>query len=128
MRPLRFLMLLAFVFAPTACDDRATVQAHRLAELEAKLKARTPAQIAFSDCLSPIDAERTKALLNLDQQEMKLMAAGQSRAPAIIERRRLEEKFCAAEAECGARIANKDRGLVYGESFALCIAESKKGR
>lgn len=126
MKPLRFLMLLVFGCVLSACEDHATAQARRLAELEAKLKARTPAQIAFEACLSPIHAERTKAFLDLDRQEEQMMATSQSTAPVIIERRRLEERFCSAEAECTAQLVNKDRSLVYGESFAHCISEGKE--
>lgn len=51
------------------------------------------------------------------EQAAELERARKSVAPHVLRRRRLEERYCAAEARCVADAVREHKELVYGTTF-----------
>lgn len=56
------------------------------------------------------------------EESHELRRNNRSIAPLIIEHRRLEERWCEAEARCAAGAVPDNKDLIYGETFWLCIS------
>lgn len=60
----------------------------------------------------------------LEEQGYALVRNGQSVAPVVLERRRLQEQWCTVEAQCVSDRVSEHKQLAYGETFASCLREA----
>jgi hypothetical protein len=86
----------------------------------------SPPESRFSDravieCIKKGTAGMESKFKSLEDQANALRRANASAAPVVLQRRRLEEEWCAVEASCAAKTAKEHKELMYGEVFGLCL-------
>src|SRR5216110_3413163 len=76
---------------------------------------------AVVQCIAKGTAGMGDRFRELEGQALALTRNGQSTAPVVLERRRLQERWCAVEAQCVSDRVPDHKELAYGETFNLCL-------
>lgn len=76
---------------------------------------------AIVECVKNRTAGMKVRFKSLEDQSNALRRANASVAPVVLQRRRLEEEWCTAEAQCASEVSKENKQLVYGEIFNICF-------
>jgi hypothetical protein len=98
--------------------------------LSAQEEPRAP-QLKYSNqiviqCIVKGTANMSAKFKALEQQRTSLSRHRKSIAPIILQQRRLQEEWCAVEAQCVSDVVTSNKELIYGEAFAMCLRETEK--
>ena len=76
---------------------------------------------AIVECVKKRTTGMEVRFKSLEEQSNALRRTNASVAPVVLQRRRLEEEWCTAAAQCASEAVKEHRQLTYGEIFSICF-------